>query len=163
QLRVVQFRERRLAECERLFEPGDELLLGGRGVHRGARRRRDSRDLTAEDVVAFVREVNLNRGEAHLRRRGPGFVLVLRHCLRGGDQIARESLLHLAQRVGHGTGRRGGGGGGGGGGCRRLGCPLCRQRGRENGGGDQQETGSVLHGWLQLETAWILSQLCVTR
>src|SRR2546425_8668365 len=127
QLRVVQFRERRLAECERLFESGDELLLGGRGVHRRALRRRDSSDLTAEDVVAFVREVNLNRGEAHLRRRGPVFVLVRRHRLRGGDQVAREPLLHLAQRVGDGTGRGGGGGGGGGGrggrGGRRPGGP----------------------------------------
>src|SRR3989441_2281121 len=159
QLRVVQLRERRLAERERLFQPGDELLLGGRGVHRRPLRRRDARDLAAEDVVAFVREVNLNRGEAHLRRRGPVVVLVRRHRLGGGDQVAREPLLHLAQRVGDGTGRGGGGGGGGGGRGGRGGRRLCGQRCRENGEGNHQDIGSGVHRQLPCEEAWILPRL----
>src|SRR2546425_3434791 len=118
QLRVVHFCERLLTKLKRLFQTRHELFLRGRAVDRGALRGGNAGSLAAQDVVALVREVHLDLGETHLRRRRPVVVLVRRHRFGGGDQDARIPLLHVAQRIGHRTCRRRGGGGGGGGGGR---------------------------------------------
>src|SRR2546430_6652428 len=69
--------------------------------------------------------MDLDQGEAHLRRRGAVVVLVRRHRFSSGNQVARGTLFHVAQRVAHricrwrggcvgsSGGSRGGGGGGG--------------------------------------------------
>src|SRR5204863_8415989 len=81
ELRIVQLRERRLTELERLPQPGDERVLAGGGVDRGALRRSDARDLTAQQIVTLVDEVVLNLREANLRRSGSVAVLVRRNRL----------------------------------------------------------------------------------
>src|SRR3989442_1567063 len=140
ELRVVQVRERRLAELERLLEPGDELVLAGRGVGRSVLRRRDAGDLAAEEIVPLVGEVGLDLGEAHLRRRGAIGALGRGHRFGCGDQDARIALLRGAHRVGDRIGRR----------CRR---PLSGKGLGENGERDHQDQGSGLHGALQFEEA----------
>src|SRR6266850_5969196 len=137
ELRVVQLSERLLAELERLSETRDELLFGVGRVHGGALWHVDAGRLAAEDVVAFVCEVDLDLREAHLRRRGAVAVLVGRHRFGGGDQVAREPLLHLAERISNwGSGSR----------ALSYGCGG-RLRGDGSGGDseDQQETGSGFH------------------
>src|SRR6266511_3394676 len=86
------------------FESCDELLLGRGAVYRRALRHREAGGVATEDVVALVREVHLDLCEAHLRRRGTIVVLVRGHRLGGGDQNAREALVHGAQPIGDGAG-----------------------------------------------------------
>src|SRR5207249_61501 len=59
ELRIVQVRERRLAELERLLEPCNEGVLAQGRVRRGTLRCRHAGDLAAEHVVPLVREVRL--------------------------------------------------------------------------------------------------------
>src|SRR5258706_6310657 len=127
----------------------------------------------------LVGEVDLNRGETHLRRRGPVVVLVRGHRLGGRDQIARGALLHLAQRVSHMTRRRRGGG--------HRGRALGGERGGQHRARHHESKGSNLHRTPPMKetsaacpaagrrrlpsmssscrkfTAWILSKLPVRR
>src|SRR5205809_1015577 len=157
ELRIVQLGERLLAELERLPQPSDELVLGHRAVHGAALRRGHAGGLTAQLIVALIREVDLNLREAHLRRRRPVVVLLRWHRLVGGDQNAPKALLHLAERVRDGARRRRVGWGG-----RRAGGGLRSQRQGQHGAGDQG-TDSRLHINLRLGEVWILSKLRVRR
>src|SRR3989442_11446150 len=92
-------RAKACSELERLFEPCDELLLGRGAVDRRALRYREAGGVATQDVVSLVREVHLDLCESHLARRGAIGVLVGGHRLGGGDQNAREPLMHGAQPI----------------------------------------------------------------
>src|SRR5438552_1251550 len=88
--------------------------------------------------------MHLNLSEAHLRRRGAVGVLVRRHRFSSGNQVARGTLFHVAQRVADRICRRRGGCVGSRGGSRGLGS-LRDERCWKNGASNQENTGSVLH------------------
>src|ERR1051326_1082383 len=149
ELRVVQFRQRRLAEAERLLQAGGELFLSGGGIDRGPLWDRNAGELAADLVVPFIGEMNLDFREAHLRRRGSIVVLLRRHRFGGGHQNARVALLLGTECICDRAGRR-----------RRDGRRGLRgRRAGEHRDGEQESISTGLHHLLQKRGNWILSSI----
>src|SRR5207244_2648415 len=88
---VLHRGKRRLAELERGFQAGDQLLLGIGPRHGATVRRLLAGRRPAEIVVPLPDQVGDHVAEAHLGGCGLAPVLVGRHFLRGRRNSAQES------------------------------------------------------------------------